>query len=590
MNRVKQSWDLSLILPKATNEYVNRYLKERDKKADLFARRWKKNTAWKKDPRILKKALKEYELLAREGLGLNRATFYFSLAQALRQGDPEIQGKLTLCSEASLQIYDKVRFFILGLSRLPKSTQKRMLSYKGLASWHHLLKHIFLEGRYTLSEETEKAIAKLSTPAYAKWVRMLLRFVSEEESIIDDTGPKTFEELLSISSYDKNEKRRKKATRAVTSILQKHSKTAEEQLNSVLYYRKAIDDLRGFKRPDQARFLSDNISAQTVDSLRDSVVSFYEISHHFYYLKAKLFSKKKLTYGERSLLYHEFSKKITFSKAVKTIREFLKELDPLFLEIFEDMLRQGRIDVKPKKGKRGGAFMSSQVWSAPSYILLNFTGRFEDLRTLVHELGHAIHSELSRKAQDALNWDYPTSLAEVASTFFEELLIEHFLERAKNKQEKRALLELKLQDAVSTVFRQIACYEFEWSLHHAFRKTGYLGLGEINKIFTEKMQGYLGPRVGMRNFELWWIYWQHIRYYFYVYSYAFGKLASRTFISFVSQNRDFMEKVKLFLSLGGSLGTEGAFSKIGIDIQKKDFWKRGLKEIEKDIQKLESLL
>jgi oligoendopeptidase F len=140
----------------------------------------------------------------------------------------------------------------------------------------------------------------------------------------------------------------------------------------------------------------------------------------------------------------------------------------------------------------------------------------------------------------------------------------------------------KLNDDISSIFRQAACYRFEQELHGEFRKRGYLSKDELGKLFQKHMASYMGKYVEQSpGSENWWVYWNHIRYFFYVYSYASGLLISKSLQNSVKRDPAFINKVKEFLSAGLSASPKSIFNRLGIDITDKQFWDRGLDEVEK---------
>ena len=143
-------------------------------------------------------------------------------------------------------------------------------------------------------------------------------------------------------------------------------------------------------------------------------------------------------------------------------------MDEDFYDIISDFERGQQYNVFPKEGKSGGAFCVSVGKDLPTYILLNHTNKLNDVLTIAHESGHGIHSELS-KSQSELNSGYPTSLAEVASTFFEDFVLEEILKDSTDDVRK-VILNQKVNNDISTIFRQIAFLNFEKELHGEFRK------------------------------------------------------------------------------------------------------------------------
>ena len=139
----------------------------------------------------------------------------------------------------------------------------------------------------------------------------------------------------------------------------------------------------------------------------------------------------------------------------------------------------------------------------------------------------------------------------------------------------------KLDDEVSTIFRQVAVYNFETELHKTFREKGYLPKKEIGKIFQKHMASYMGPAVEQSpGSEYWWVYWSHIRYFFYVYSYSSGLLISKYLQRTYRQNPAKMKDIKKFLAAGTSTSPKDIFQEIGIDIYDKKIWEEGIKEFE----------
>jgi oligoendopeptidase F len=421
---------------------------------------------------------------------------------------------------------------------------------------------------------------------------MTSSFLSKEEKeVVNEKGEKVlmnFSEILAAID-NKNKKVRDSAAMGLNKIFKTHLDVAENELNSVLFDKKINDQLRGYLRPDSARHIADDIDTEVVDALISVVSNNFDVSKRYYKLKAKLFGVDQLKYHERNVEYGKIEKKYEYKKAVEIISRVTKGLDFEFFHVFEKFIKEGSIDVLPKKGKRSGAFCTHGLITHPTYILLNYTDKIDDLRTFAHELGHGINNELIKNAQNALNFDTPTSTAEVASTFFEDFVFEEILKEADDEY-KLTLMVSKLGQDVSTIFRQIAFYNFEMELHQKFRETGYLSKEEIGELFRKHMVSYMGPSVeqseGSQN---WWVYVSHFRYFFYVYSYAGGLLISKSLQASARQDSQFIGKVKEFLSAGLSESPKNIFTKLGIDITDSNFWDKGLQEVETLLNNTEKL-
>jgi len=342
-------------------------------------------------------------------------------------------------------------------------------------------------------------------------------------------------------------------------------------------------------RPDFSRHLGDDMESDVVDTLLQTVARRYDIAQRFYKLKAKLLKVKKLKYHERNIELISEDKKFDFQKSADFVYNVFQNLDQEFADVLERFLANGQIDIYPRKGKRGGAFCVHELPSQPTYVLLNHTDKLQDALTLAHEMGHGINNELMKQKQNSLNFGTPVSTAECASTFMEDFVLQEILQTA-DEETQFGLMMTKLNSDISTIFRQVACYQFEQELHKTFREKGYLSYQEIGKIFQKYMIAYMGPAVEKSpGSENWWIYWSHIRTFFYVYSYASGLLISKSLQKSVKENPQFIAKVKEFLSAGLSASPKNIFISLGVDITDVAFWNKGLDEIEKLLKDTEKL-
>lgn len=194
-----------------------------------------------------------------------------------------------------------------------------------------------------------------------------------------------------------------------------------------------------------------------------------------------------------------------------------------------------------------------------------------------------------RERRNALSFDSPLAVAEVASTFMEDFVLDS-LTREADDELRLALMVAKLDDDVATIFRQIACYRFELALHEAYRAKGYLPKEEIGALFLKEMTAYLGPTVRLsEGSENWWVYWSHIRSFFYVYSYASGLIISKSLQQAVRADPRKIATVIEILSAGSSAPPKETFAKAGIEIADPAFWSQGLAEVERLLDEAESL-
>lgn len=580
---MNQTWNLSPLLKSDTDPYIEQEQQQIDQAIDTFAKKWERRTDYLETPSVLKAAMDDYNHLMTDLGTSGKAGYYFHLRTAQDQTDTKLRAINQKISNFAIAQSNKIQFFEIRLSQITKAAQDKMLASPELTDYKHYLERIFIMQPHVLTEPEEKILTMKGQTSFGKWVRMTSSLISKETRPLEVDGKTEelpFEQLLKISSMHKDEATRDKATEYLNEIFEKLSDVAENEINAILQDKKVNDELRGYTRPDQARHLSDDIDSDVVDAMLAAVSSRNDIAQKYYAVKAKLLGKTKLKYNERNLEVGEVSGSYTWEESVKLIDKVFASLDPEFSRILTYMKDNNQFDIFPRKGKTGGAFCSGNLISHPTYVLLNHTDKLNDVLTIAHEMGHAINNEMMKQKVNALTYDTPMSTAEVASTFMEDFVLQE-LEKTADPETKKALLMQKLNDDISTIFRQVACYKFEQALHTEFRAKGYLSKDEIGQIFQREMSAYMGDAVDQPKWaQNWWIYWSHIRNFFYVYSYASGLLVSKAIQNMVKQDPTSISKVKEFLSSGITDSPKNIFAKMGIDITQKEFWNRGLDEIE----------
>lgn len=585
-------WNFTDLFTSDTDPQIEKNRNLIQKKTKEFVDKWKSRTDYLEDPKILAQALDDYEEYNRHYAGGGAESYYFGLRYTQNQADTTVKAKMQLADDFAKKMSNEIRFFGLNISKIPQKEQKKFLEAPELQKYKHYLETSFAEAKFLLSEKEEMIMSMKSDTAYRNWVEMLETFlVKEERDVLDEEGKpakKDFSSILTLVS-NRNKKIRDVAAKAFNDILSKYAEVAEVEINNVITNKKNDDFIRNVPRPDSTRHIADDMDTQVVDAMLDAVEKRYDISARWYTLKAKLLQQKKLEYHERNVDYGQVHAKYNWEDSVAIVEKVFQQLDPDFERIFKMFIEKGRFDVFPAKGKSSGAFCAHYLITHPTYLLLNHTDKLRDVLTLAHEVGHGINNELIREKQHALYFGTPTSTAEVASTFMEDYVLKE-LEATADDETRLTLMVMKMDEEVSTIFRQVACYRFEQALHERIRREGYLSLTEIGKLFQEKMAAYMGSSVVQSpGSENWWIYWSHIRSYFYVYSYASGLLISKSLQQQVSKNPQSIKQVKEFLSAGYSDSPKNIFRKLGIDITSTQFWDDGLDEIEDHLVKMEKL-
>jgi len=586
---MNKNWNLKLLYSDISDIQIEKDIEKSKKLVKQFVTKWSKDIKYLKEPKTLLLALKEYESLI-ENTGIcTKPSYYIFLNRAIDQENSILKAKENKLHKIFLELENSIQFFILNISKIPKEKQNIFLKEPTLVKYKHFLKTLFDESKYILSDSEEKIFNIKSKTSHSNWVSMMSELLSKQ--LLDVKDEKKEIKKIPYNEVSKyldspNREVREYAAKNFLTVNKRYEEIAEFEINSVLENKSISDMYRKVPSPETNRLLSDDMDEKTVKVLRDTITESFDISKRFYKLKAKLLNQRNLAYYERNVDLGNIQIEYPFEYSFKIVQSTFRKLDKEFEDILKKYISEGRYDVYPKKGKEGGAFCISMGSKYPTYILLNHNGRLQDVLTIAHESGHGIHTEYSN-TQNPLNQGYSTACAEVASTFFEDFVLEE-ITKGLPKKEKQLLLLKSLEQDISSIFRQIACYNFELELHKQFKEKGFLSSKDISDIFVTEMSKYLGESVLKdEHMKLGWLYWDHIRMFFYTYSYASGLLISKYLQKRVRENPKDIEYVKTFFKAGSSKSPKEIFLDMGIDISKKEFWLEGIHSINEKLSLLE---
>ncbi len=592
MHYMKTSWDFSKLYTGFKDTKIEKEMKAEENAFKTFALKYS-DRKFVNSAKTLKKALDDWNSLQEKTTA--RHIWYLHLLQSVDTGNTELQSVFTKYYSRYVEAAKLILFFNISISKIDARKQVLYLKDKSLSAYWYFLKVNFNEGKYVLSESEEKIMADKYQVAHVAWTDMMSKY---ENAQFVKHGKKKIPlgEALSIKN-DLPRVERRSLHKEVMAAYKNMGFLAEAEINAVIRNKMIDDSTRGYKTPYESVVLRNQNDVKSIENLIDVVTKSNHLSKRFYTLKTKLINQREKTSDIRITMAEVGSglstaknatKKIPYEKAVEIITQSFGEAGQEFADLFQSYVEEGRIDVYPQLGKRTGAFCSPNV-NSPTMVLLNYAGKLNDVATLAHEMGHAIHSDYSKK-QLPIYQGYTMSVAEVASTFFEHILTDALLEQA-TPEEKRDLLVTKVQDRVSTIFAQVAYFQFEKKLHAAVKEKGFVGKEEIAALFAECRRSYLGDAVEVTEDDGYaYVYIEHFRLFFYVYSYAYGQLIADALYAEYKKDKRFIEKVKIFLSAGGSMSPEEIFASIGIDTAKPDFFKKGLQMFEKDLEAIEKMI
>lgn len=326
---------------------------------------------------------------------------------------------------------------------------------------------------------------------------------------------------------------------------------------------------RHFKSSLEAALFPKNIDVAVYHSLVKAVNEEIDALHDYHNLREKILGVGSLhLYDMYVPLTSDVDIQMTYEEAVKVIIDSLAPLGKEYQTILENgFKKEGWVDKYENENKRSGAY-SSGCYDSHPYMLMNYKNILRDVFTLAHEAGHSMHSYLTKKNQSYIYGSYPIFLAEVASTFNEELLLQHLLKNAKTKEEKIFLINQKIEDIRGTLFRQTMFAEFELKLHEMAERDEPITPGSLKEEYFKLNKKYFGENVvSDEEIAIEWARIPHFYYNFYVYQYATGISAALALSEKVLKGGDAEREAYLnFLKSGCSKYPIQTLKDAGVDM------------------------
>jgi oligoendopeptidase F len=585
-DNIKTEWDLTLFYEDDDpSEAMAADVKAAKEAYQEFTDEYREDESYLEDPQALKEALEKLEYLGGKK-NLSRPLYYLSYRRSLDSTDQKAEAMENKLSQEYTKLGNLLTFFELKLGNVSEDKQEEFLGADELSHYRKYLQWLFKTAQYQLDESAENTLSLTSLPRFGMWVDGVQKVLSQKT--VEWEG----DELPLPEAMNKIQNLTTKKRRELHEICMKKvmevKEFSESEINAVITNKKIVDEMRGYETPYEAAVLGYENTPEEVEALVNTVTDNFDVVHDFYDLKAEMLELETLSYADRQASVGDIEREFDYQTSVELARAAISDLDADFADVFDQLVAGGQVDVYPKKGKQDGAFCS---WASylPTMLLLNHVDTYNSLRTFVHEMGHAIHGELS-KVQSPVYEDATISTAETASTLFEKVFFEHLFPQLID-EEKIIALHDKINGKVSTIFRQVACFNFEKDLHLQIREKGSLPHAKIANLMNRHMQAYLGDKFELIDEDgYFFINWSHIRRSFYVYSYAYGDLISSAMVENLEKDGDYIQDIKQFLSAGSSKSPQEIFADIGIDTTTPAVFETGIQQVRDDIERLRTLL
>ncbi len=393
-----------------------------------------------------------------------------------------------------------------------------------------------------------------------------------------------------LESTDRNV--REQAFKALYSVYHQFRNTFASTLSTHVKSHNYKAKVRGYSSARAAALSSNHIPEDVYETLTLVVNQYLPLLHRYVELRKELLGLDELhMYDLYTPLLAEAPIKFTYEEAQEKALEALKPLGEEYLAIVKEAFAERWIDVVENQGKRSGAY-SSGAYDTQPYILLNWHDRLDELYTLVHEMGHSVHSYLTRHTQPYVYGDYSIFLAEIASTTNENLLTSYLLETEKDPKIRAYIINHYLDGFKGTIFRQTQFAEFEHFIHTEDAAGNPLTSEYLSKFYGELNAKYYGPIVvNDEEIKDEWSRIPHFYYNYYVYQYATGfSAASALAKRIVEGEPDALEKYLAYLKSGSSNYPIEVMKKAGVDMTQPTYIEDAMEIFAQRLDELEILV
>jgi len=530
-------------------------------------------------------------------LKLERLYHFASLQLAEDSANNEYLARVGQIQNLFTKIGEAFAFVVPEIQAIDDATFARFVVDPALADWRIKLHKIRRLKRHVLSEPEERilALGAAALNGYDDTFSQLTDVDMKFGVLIDDAGREKPLTQSSFSSFlvKRDPPLRKSAFEQFYAEFQDHQYT----LASSLAYSVKADVFRAHARNYssslEAALFPDDVPVAVYEGLIKSVHANLSPLFHYFELRRRVLKLKELHHYDTYVpLVAEIETHISFEQAVEHVVAALRPLGKEYVDALAEGLRGRWCDRYETKGKRSGAF-SSGSYSAPPYILMNYKEDvFADVYTLAHEAGHSMHTWHSQKSQKYQDYDYPIFLAEVASTFNEELLTHHLLEQTRDPKMRAYIINRQIDDIRGTLFRQTMFAEFEKVVHEIEESGEGLTLEVFKSEYRKLLATYfaenfvLDPQLDLECLRI-----PHFYGAFYVYKYATGISAAVALSEKVLRNdAGAVEAYLGFLRSGGSKFPLEALKQAGVDMTTPAPIESTLRLFEKRLGELEKLL
>ncbi|MFQ5944087.1 MAG: M3 family oligoendopeptidase [Anaerolineales bacterium] len=583
---VQEKWSLDELFPALDSKEIEDAIKALEAQVASFEELRDRLSA-EMGSEALVEALDQYDQMAR---AISRLMAFSTLKFTEDTQDQAAQTFQARMYQLGAELDNRTMFFKLWWKGLEDDEAKTLMDATG--DYQYWLEALRLQKPYTLSEPEEKVINIKDVNGSAAMVTLYESITNRYKFPIEvDGGLKelTYGEMM-VYAKDPDPDLRAAAYRSILAVYGRDVPI----LGQIYQYR--VRDwssenvrLRDYSSPIAVRNLRNDLPDDLVDMMLEICKENATIYQRYFRLKAKWVGMEKLRRFDVYAPVVKTEKTYSFAESAEVVLQSFDKFEPKVATLARKVLDEHHIDSEVREGKRSGAFCLTVEPDLTPWVQQNFQGRPDDLATMAHELGHAIHSLLAAD-HTALTQSSSLPLAETASTFSEMLLIDELLERDPDPEVQRDLLFRQMDDSFATIQRQAFFGMFEKTAFELIE--GGASIDDLTAAYWENLETQFGDSLELNEeFKVEWSIIPHFHTApFYVYAYAFGQLlVLALYKQYREEGDSFKPRYLEILAAGGSDSPVRILDRAGIDVASPDFWNGGFQVVEEALQQLEAI-
>lgn len=504
-------------------------------------------------------------------------------------------------------ISNTIYFVIPELSKMGKDDFDRIMKEEPELKEYKLEFDDILENKkHVLEESQEKILATFSSSfdGYSNIYKILTNTEFKFNTIKDLKGKKypLNESVYTLYMTSSDEVLRRNAFTEMYKVYSEHINTISEIFLRDLKTESVSIKNRKYKSSLEAAVKFDESTIKVYDTLVKSVNDNLKLNHEYISFKKDILrkylnDKDFHIYDVYVNVYEKIlennkkkEKEINIEESREIVLKALKPLGDEYLKLVNRAYIEGWLDVYPKESKQKGAF-SLGIYGVHPYVMLNYVGKLNDVSTIVHELGHAMHSYYADKTQEIYNADYSILVAEVASTVNEILLANYLIENETDQMKKKMLLVEHIDTIRATLIRQTMFAEFEKIIHEKLEADEILTSNDLNEIYFDLVKKYFGKDIILdEQIKYEWARIPHFYTSYYVYKYATG-ISSAIFIvnNILTKGEEYRDKYIKMLKTGGKYKSLKVLKIADVDLEDEELYNNAYLYLEEKINELKEL-